>query len=221
MRADCRADDASGTRPGPRRAGRYPPAIRRGALLPKPPTALAILLLGLLPSSALKAEPAEVPTDTRQKLVSELRAGVLAHDVDGLWSGTRRESGVDWNAEIIFFRPGLDVLWGKLRPNLGASINDHGDTSKVYAGALWEFEWSWGFFFDAALGAALHDGKLDSHQRDRKELGSRVLIRAGFDFGFGFGPHRLMATFDHVSNAGLASPNQGLDTLGARYGYRF
>lgn len=220
MRADCRADDASGTRPGPRRAGRYPPAIRRGALLPKPPTVLAILLLGLLPGSGSKAEPAEVPTDTRQKFVSELRGGVLAHDVDDLWSGFRRESGVDFNAEIIFFRPGLDVLWGKLRPNLGVSINDDGDTSKAYAGALWELE-GWGFLFDAALGAAIHDGRLDSRRHDRKRLGSRVLFRTGFDIGYGFGPHRLMVTFDHISNAGLASPNDGLDTLGARYGYRF
>ena len=31
-----------------------------------------------------------------------IRAGVLAHDVDDLWSGTRKEGGVDLNIEIIF-----------------------------------------------------------------------------------------------------------------------
>jgi hypothetical protein len=30
-----------------------------------------------------------------------------------------------------------------------------------------------------------------------------------------------LVTFDHISNAELASPNEGLDTLGVRYGYRF
>jgi hypothetical protein len=27
--------------------------------------------------------------------------------------------------------------------------------------------------------------------------------------------------FDHISNAYLASPNEGMDTLGVRYGYQF
>src|SRR5262249_61817479 len=32
----------------------------------------------------------------------ELRGGVLAHDVPGLWSGFRLERGVDINGEILF-----------------------------------------------------------------------------------------------------------------------
>ncbi len=27
--------------------------------------------------------------------------------------------------------------------------------------------------------------------------------------------------FDHISNANLAVPNEGMDSLGIRYGYRF
>jgi hypothetical protein len=184
--------------------------------------ALAILGLAPLLAAPVGAEPA-AEQDDRQILVSEVRAGLLAHDVDHLWSGFRRESGVDFNAEIVFYRPGVEILWGRLRPNLGISINDGGDTSKAYAGALWELEWSNGLFFAAGLGAAIHDGRIDSENRkDRKELGSRVLFRTVFDLGYEFLPHhRLMATFAHVSNASLGDPNQGLDTVGGRYGYRF
>lgn len=67
-----------------------------------------------------------------------IRLGVLAHDMDDLWSGTRKEGGVDLNTEIIFSRPSFSLLSGNIRPNLGASINTQGDTSKVYGGILWE-----------------------------------------------------------------------------------
>jgi lipid A 3-O-deacylase len=85
-------------------------------------------------------------------------------------------------------------------------------------------EWSLraGFFLDAGLAAALHDGKTSGSERHRKSLGSQVLFRIGLDLGWTFRQHhRLMLSFDHISNAGLATPNEGLDTLGVRYGYRF
>jgi lipid A 3-O-deacylase len=49
-----------------------------------------------------------------------------------------------------------------------------------------------------------------------------VLFRIPIEVGYSItAHHRLMLGFDHVSNAGLASENEGLDTLGVRYGYRF
>jgi hypothetical protein len=174
--------------------------------------ALASALLCLLLPSAALAEG----------WIRELRAGALAHDVDGLWSGSRVESGVDWNGEIVFWRSGLELPWGTLHPNLGASVNDHGDTSKLYAGVLWELESSFGLFLNLGVGAAIHDGKLDNDDDDRKQLGSRVLFRIPIEVGYSITEHhRLMVSFDHLSNADLASENEGLDTLGVRYGYRF
>lgn len=162
------------------------------------------------------------PTATAEGRLREIRAGVLAHDVDGLWSGTRRETGLDWNAEIIFSQQGLELPLGSLHPNLGLSINDHGDTSKGYAGLLWEVDTRSGLFFDLGVAAAIHDGDRQSRDEDRKQLGSRVLARVSAELGITLRDHhRLMLTFDHVSNANLARPNQGLDTLGIRYGYRF
>jgi hypothetical protein len=189
--------------------------------MPRRPSALALCAPWLALAAGAAAEP-DLPPEP-QTPIHELRIGVLAHDVDHLWSGFRRESGVDVSAEVVFQRPGLPVLWGRLRPNLGVSISTRGDTSQLYAGGLWEIEGDSGLFFGAGLGAALHDGRLESRTReDQKELGSRVLFRVAFELGYAIARHhRLMASFAHVSNASLADPNQGLDTLGVRYGYRF
>jgi hypothetical protein len=148
--------------------------------------------------------------------------GVLAHDVGGLWSGTREEDGVDINGEIVFCRSGIPVLAGTLRPNLGLSVNSQGDTSKLYGGVLWEIKTQSGVFVAAGLGAAAHNGELDTDDEDKKSLGSRVLFRIPIEFGYQLDAHHsLSILFDHVSNAGLASPNEGLDTIGIRYGYVF
>ena len=148
--------------------------------------------------------------------------GVLAHDVDGLWSGTRKEDGVDINGEIVFCRTGISVLAGTLRPNLGLSVNSQGDTSKFYGGVLWEINTKNGLFFASGLGAAVHNGELDTDDKDKKSLGSRVLFRIPFEVGYQItARHSLSLLFDHVSNAGLASSNEGLDTIGLRYGYSF
>jgi hypothetical protein len=151
-----------------------------------------------------------------------IRAGVLAHDVDDLWSGTRKEGGVDLNIEIIFNSPSFSLMSGNVRPNLGLSINTQGDTSKLYGGILWELETKSGIFLDLGIGVAVHDGKLDTNQEDKKSLGSRVLFRFPIEIGYSIAKHhQISILFDHISNAFLVHPNEGLDTLGLRYGYRF
>lgn len=68
----------------------------------------------------------------------------------------------------------------------------------------------------------MHDGELRTRRRGKKALGSRVLLRIPIEFGYQLTEHhRLSLMFAHVSNADLADPNQGLDTLGIRYGYWF
>ena len=156
----------------------------------------------------------------RQNWLHEIRTGILAHDVT-IWSRTREEGGIDFNAEFIFRYPDYSLLSGILRSNLGFSLNSRGDTSKIYSGLLWEYIWDSGIFFDFGLGLAVHDGKLNNSD-DRKELGSRVLLRIPIELGLLFAErHGISIMFDHVSNAYLAEPNEGLDTLGVRYSYRF
>lgn len=155
-------------------------------------------------------------------IVQEFRVGILDHDVDDLWSGYSRESGTDYNIEFIF-TPEYSLLNGTLRPNLGVSINNNDDTSKIYGGGILEYTWRNGIFFDTAVGLAAHDGETDDqHRLDKKELGSSVLFRVSFELGVTVADHhRLSLMFDHISNGYLADPNEGLDTLGLRYGYRF
>ncbi|CAA6604016.1 Lipid A 3-O-deacylase-related protein [Rhodospirillaceae bacterium LM-1] len=154
-------------------------------------------------------------------LVYEVKGGLLYHDMDNLWSGFRRESGVDLNAELVF-TPSLPVLGGAIRPALGGSLNSSGDTSKAYLDAVWSYETNIGLYFGLGLGAAVHNGDLELRSRDHKALGSRVLFHIPAEIGYRFDGHNgISLYFDHVSNGFLASPNEGMDTLGVRYGYKF
>ena len=182
--------------------------------------AAMIVLYSLMATNACGIEPN--PNQSESVWLHEIRAGVLAHDVDGLWSGSRKESGVDFNAEIIFTRTIFYLGPGIVRPNLGLSVNDQGDTSKLYAGMLWELEMKSGMFLNLGVGVAAHNGESETSEEDKKELGSRVLFRIPIELGYALSKnHAVSVMFDHISNAYLERPNEGLDTLGLRYGYRF
>jgi len=186
-------------------------------------TLILLLLVMLFIGMAMPASADEPMAEKNEvDYLHVIRAGVLAHDVDDLWSGTRKEGGVDLNIEIIFNSPSFSLMSGNVRPNLGLSINTQGDTSKLYGGILWELETKSGIFLDLGIGVAVHDGKLDTNQEDKKSLGSRVLFRFPIEIGYSIAKHhQISILFDHISNAFLVHPNEGLDTLGLRYGYRF
>lgn len=151
----------------------------------------------------------------------ETKFGVLHHDTGSLWSGFRRESGVDINLEAIF-SPHAKLLGGAIRPAFGGSVNIAGDTSKLYTGFRWQYEHVNGMFVGIGLGGVIHNGKLGLQQNDRKALGSRVLFHIPIEIGCRFDASSALSVyFDHVSNANLADANEGMDTLGLRYGYRF
>lgn len=151
-----------------------------------------------------------------------IRLGLLAHDVGGLWSHSRAEGGADINVEIVFGKPSLKLMAGSILPNMGVSINSQGGTSKAYGGLLWEFLFDNGLFANSGIGLAVHNGQLESDDANKKQLGSHILFRIPIELGFTiYERHRLSIMFDHISNAYLASPNEGLDTLGVRYGFQF
>jgi hypothetical protein len=152
----------------------------------------------------------------------EIRIGLLIHDVDYLWSNMHIEGGIDFNAEVLFSVPRIRIFSGIILPNLGLTINDRGNTSKVYLGFLWEWVFRNGFFLDLGLGAAVHNGELSPPAENRKLLGSRVLFRIPFEMGFRVSRRlRLSLMFSHVSNGYTAEYNEGLDVLGLRLGYIF
>ncbi len=154
-------------------------------------------------------------------LLHQVKFGVLAHDVGDLWSGFNRENGVDVNIEAIF-GPSYRILGGTLRPAIGGSINTAGDTSKGYLDALWQYDFSTKFFLVIGIGAAIHSGKNNFTTSERKALGSRVLFHIPLELGYYVTPQTTVSVyFDHISNAYTAKENEGLDTLGVRFGYIF
>ncbi len=179
-------------------------------------------LIALLSFFCLALFPLHSHAKENKAWVHEIRLGVLDHDTDNLWSGFSRETGVDLNAELIF-TPTYELWHGSIRPNMGLSINSQGDTSKVYAGGVWQYLWKNGVILDLGAGLAVHDGETaDPQVRDMKELGSRVLLRFAVELGYSFSAHsRVFLMFDHISNGYTVDPNEGLDTVGIRYGYLF
>ncbi len=179
-------------------------------------TVAALLVLTLVAPTAPVAAG-----DGKPGFINEIKIGVLHHDTDNLWSGFRRESGVDINLEAIF-SPSYDIFGGKIRPAAGASLNTSGDTSKLYGGLRWQYEHPGGLFFGVGVGGAVHNGDTDLKSTDRKALGSKLLFHIPMEIGYRMDQtHALSVYFDHVSNAYTADANEGMDTLGIRYGYRF
>jgi hypothetical protein len=163
--------------------------------------------------------------------ISELRGGLLNHDVifpnrSSLRMPNpfrqRMEGGVNLNGEVIFVAPGFLRYLGSPRPRLGGSLNARGYTDNAYLDLDWDHQFTAGPFVEGYLGLAWHDGKLTTGNPERLELGLRVLFHLGLEAGWRFHQHHgLSLMWEHMSNSTLGSRNQGVDSLGLRYGYRF
>ena len=154
-------------------------------------------------------------------LVSELKLGALAHDPPNLWARFQEEqSAVDANVEMLFHPLGV-VLGGELRPAIGATLNTRGETSKGYVDLRWQAPIGSMAFIALGMGAAVHTGEL-TPVPGRKALGSRVLFHPSVEIGVNLDAHNnLSVFFDHMSNWNTQQYNEGMDTLGLRYGHRF
>jgi lipid A 3-O-deacylase len=177
--------------------------------------AIAALFAGW-PKSALADPPA-----SSLSAISELKFGALDHDTPGLWSGfgVERQS-VDANVEVLF-QPWAYAFGGYLRPAIGGTINFNGDTSKAYADLRWEVEAASGVFFALGMGAAVHNGQIDFTDPAHKALGSPVLFHPSAELGYRWdGVNSISIFADHMSNGFTQRYNEGMDTVGIRYGRR-
>ena len=152
--------------------------------------------------------------------LSEIRGGILVHD-EGLFS-RNKEDGIDTNFEVLFKSPSiLDAVYSP-RPHLGATLNSAGNTSQAYLGLTWDWDFYRDYFLNFSLGGAIHSGEKVTDDPKTKSLGCSVLFRESLDLGYKVsGPHSVMLHLDHISNAKLCSTNEGLETFGLRYGYKF
>ena len=172
-----------------------------------------------------------------QQILSEVRLGVLAHDVPVL--GTQKEHGADINGELLFVSPISDDLVAGVtpalrwilvpRPNIGGDVNTAGDTSQLYLGVTWTatlFEdltrQGDSVFLGIGLGPAFNNGYDLAPDDSRKSLGSHVLFHYSLDLGYRFDSRYSASVYiEHSSNAGLARENQGLTNAGLRVGLAF
>ncbi len=155
----------------------------------------------------------------RDPILHELRLGLFAHD-----PGSPEQGSVDVNGEVLFAKPFSRTDWLDSlipRPHLGATVNTGGATSSVYTGFTWQIPLGDTFFVEGSLGAALHNGSEDGSV-DQNALGCSPLFRESASAGFRLDRQwTVMATIEHLSNAGLCDENRGLTNMGVRAGYRF
>jgi lipid A 3-O-deacylase len=175
--------------------------------------------------------------ETAATWLSEVRGGLAWHDP--AWLAGGRESGLDINGELLFVTPlprawaeSLSPAWRWLatpRPHIGFTANTSGNTSSGYLGLTWSAALSRDVFrrgdairFDLFGGGAVHDGLRYTQLTDRKALGSSTLFRVGAEIGYQFTPRYSVSLYiDHMSNAGLVRVNEGLNTVGMRFGVGF
>ena len=155
--------------------------------------------------------------------IDEVRIGAFTHQL----GGDHNEHGVDVNTEILFGKIGTprgDYLMDYfLRPrvHLGADINTNGDTSLGYFGLTWDMPLGKHFFLENSFGGAVHNGHL-AKAPDHNGYGCRVDFHESASVGIHLTERwDLMATIDHMSNAGLCSENRGLTNAGLRLGYKW
>lgn len=161
--------------------------------------------------------------------VDEARLGVLAQGI-GAWSPDK-EQGVGVNVELLFDSPEFLEFIGSPRPLIGAIIAMDSDaTSQGYAGLEWKAYLARRFYVAGTTGVSVHNGETDafnpavdmSRLTNTQFLGCRALFMIGADVGYEL-TDRISASvrWQHISNAGLCSDNEGLDHIGLRLGYRF
>ncbi|MBM6595484.1 acyloxyacyl hydrolase [Microvirga pudoricolor] len=196
---------------------------------------LSLLIASIGATAAFSADYKQQPTpyiDTAplnqpRSFVSELRFGLSAQDP---WGNEGRGTSANLTGEILFAKPftasDLFTSYFIPRPHLGGSINTGGHTSFAYAGLTWTFDVTPSVFLEGSLGGAVHNG--DTHANpglvaaDKQALGCSPLFRESASVGVRLSANwSVMATIEHLSNAGLCTQNRGLTNVGARVGYSF
>ncbi|GEP08785.1 acyloxyacyl hydrolase [Methylobacterium gnaphalii] len=167
-------------------------------------------------------------------IVSEVRVGGAVHDPGAPEGKLGNWSKVDVNGEILFAKPPVsaDPFWQAFvpRPTVGGSYSTGGRTSYAYIGGTWTFDifpetFNRRVFVEGFFGGAAHDGYTGPKVGAPfgfNRLGCNPLFREAAALGFRITEHwSVMATVEHMSNAGLCHDNRGLTNFGGKIGYTF
>ncbi len=190
-------------------------------------------LIGLSVATA-PATADELLDMARQFGVSELRAGVMLHDVETSWTNPilANIDSLDpnkfqnLNLEILFRPPDLEwVRWlGSPRIGLEASLNFTGKESYARLSSVWHIPiFDTPFFYEPMLGGTVHNGILSNAPAGRRNLGCRFLFQYGFNFGANVSDTTtVMLTVEHSSHLWLCgvNTNDGINRAGIRVGFK-
>nr|WP_243214489.1 MULTISPECIES: acyloxyacyl hydrolase [Methylobacterium] len=162
-------------------------------------------------------------------IVSEVRIGGAVQD-----PGSAEHNTNNINGEILFAKPlvSIDPFWQAFvpRPTVGGSYNFGGRTSYAYIGATWTVDLfpqtlNNIVFLEGFFGAGAHNGYTGpkpTAPAGFNTLGCNPLFREAAALGFRLTEHwSIMATVEHMSNAGLCANNRGLTNFGGKLGYTF
>ena len=163
-------------------------------------------------------------TTTGFTAIAEIRLGVVGTDLE---PGGGGDGQAAINVELLTDHLGesenASIFERLLHPrlHLGATLNpDSGGVNQANAGLTWDYPLSNSLFVETSFGTALHDGGTSGSNSD--SYGCTLQFRESLSLGVSFNEHlRVMATVDHMSNAGLCDENQGLTNAGVRLGYRW
>jgi lipid A 3-O-deacylase len=154
------------------------------------------------------------------RALDEVRGGIYAYGVDDPPEG----QSVSINVELLTSRlPIGGQAWYVPRLHVGASINTDDAPSHGYAGFSWTVDVTDHFFVEATFGGGIHNGDTGADAPvGESALGCSVLFRESASLGFRFNENwSVMATVEHLSNAGLCDANRGITEAGVRIGYTF
>lgn len=178
---------------------------------------------------ARPAPPVYVAPVQPMSFVSEVRIGGSVQDPGSAEGGTNNING-----EVLLAKPvlSLDPFWQAFvpRPTIGGSYNFGGRTSYGYIGGTWTVDlFPQTFrnivFLEGFFGGAVHDGYTGPKATTPfgfNTLGCSPLFREAAALGFRLSEHwSIMATVEHMSNAGLCANNRGLTNFGGKLGYTF
>lgn len=152
----------------------------------------------------------------------EIRGGVSAYD-SGLFSH-QILNGFVINAEVLAPSPGFLSGLGAPRPYVGMDLPVSDDPIDMfYAGLNWETYLGSRFYLGFSLGGAVASKQTVTNSLgDTKDLGSSVLFHLQASAGYDLTRNMTVQVYyNHFSNARLAKPDPGLESVGARIGYRF
>jgi hypothetical protein len=151
----------------------------------------------------------------------ELRLGLAAYDT-GIFT-THDFNGAVVNGELLFPSPDFLYAIGSPRPVIGVDIATAPDAIHfAYVDLNWDAHFTESLYATASLGAAVTSAT-ELHDSTRyKNLGCKLLFHLGAGLGYDLTEHTSIELYaDHFSNADLCKPNNGAESAGIRFGYRF